>query len=154
MKYWILTIIGREAEQEAYNQGGYGGSTMSPAPGQGQEPYAGQPFYPPPPGQSYDPNAAYAEQQQATAGAPIHPAYGYDQQGYVPPDPHAYTPPPGAAPYQAGNTGPRRADENVSADRSLPSGSSTSHVDDTNTANTPLYDPNGVPFYMSSGEGA
>lgn len=125
---------------------------MSPPPGSGPEPYAGQPFYPPPPGQPYSPNAGY-DAQQAQAGAQIHPAYGYDgpQQGYVPPDPGAYAPPSGAAPYQAGNNGPRRADENVSADRSIPDNPA---IDNANINNVPLYDSNGVPFYTSSGEGA
>ena len=72
----------------------------------------------------------------------------------MPPEPTAYSPPPGAAPYQAGNTGPRRADENVSADRSIHNAPSNSVSALENTAATPLYNPNGVPFYMSAGEGA
>ena len=85
----------------------------------------------------------------------MHPDYGYPPQqaaGYVPPEPNAYSPPPGQNPYGAGNVGPRRADENVSAEKPFHStpGSSTKAVDDPNT---PLYDANGIPFYMSSGEG-
>ena len=71
----------------------------------------------------------------------------------MPPDPNAYSPPPGAAPYAAGNTGPRRADENVSAEKSLHNAPSISTEAPDEPGHTPLYDPNGVPFYMSSGEG-
>ena len=71
----------------------------------------------------------------------------------MPPEPTAYTPPPGAAPY-AGNTGPRRADENVSAAKSFHNVPSNSTSTAEGNTDTPLYDTNGVPFYMSSGEGA
>ena len=71
----------------------------------------------------------------------------------MPPDPTAYSPPPGAAPY-AGNTGPRRADENVSAQKSFDNDPSVNASTSDNYNATPLYDQNGVPFYMSFGEGA
>lgn len=68
--------------------------------------------------------------------------------------PDAYTPPPGAAPFQPQQPRePRRADENVSDE--------VSQVTPNNpTKDPPLYDANGVPFYFDpnsvsdeSGEG-
>ena len=55
-------------------------------------------------------------------------------------------------PYTAGNGGQRRADENVSAENSFHNVPSTS-TKPVDNPNTPLYDANGVPLYMSSGEG-
>ncbi|KAL9124360.1 MAG: hypothetical protein Q9217_006304 [Psora testacea] len=151
------------AERESYRQDPYAQQPYSPPPGQGYppggDPYANQPFYPPNPGQPYSPNAEYQPPPGAPAGAQIHPDYGYPPQqpgGYVPPDPNAYPPPSGAAPYA--NPGQRRADENVSAEKSFrnaPSTFSTHNADTTSNAdaNTPLYDSNGLPVYISSGEG-
>ncbi|KAL9103304.1 MAG: hypothetical protein Q9163_001646 [Psora crenata] len=151
------------AERASRGQDQYAQQPYSPPPGQGYpqgpEPYANQPFYPPHPGQPYSPSADYQAQGGQPVGAQIHPDYGYPPQqpgGYVPPDPNAYQPPPGTAPYV--NPGPRRADENVSAEKpfhNAPSTFSTDNDDNTSVAdaNAPLYDSNGVPFYMSSGEG-
>ena len=155
---------GREAaERELHGPNPYAQQPYSPQPGQGYppggDPYANQPFYPPQPGQPYSPSADYQAQPGPPAGGQIHPDYGYPPQqpgGYMPPEPNVYSPPPGATPYA--NPGPRRADENVSAEtsfRNVPSTFNTNGAD-TNSienANAPLYDSNGVPFYMSAGEG-
>jgi len=134
----------------------YAQQPYSPPPGAGYQQegaaYPNQPYFSPPPGAPYSPNAEY----QAPGGpAPqIHPDYGYPPQqgGYAPPVPNAYSPPPGAAPYAAGNPGPRRADENVSAEKSF---------HNTPNDDVPLYNSSGAPFYfdpnssvnMSVGEG-
>ena len=99
----------------------------------------------PMPGGAYSPQPEYAPAGHpgATPGPQIHPDYGYQAQGYAPPEPNAYSPPPGVNPYAAGGAGgPRRADENVSSEtsRNAPS-------EPVSNNPPPSYNSEGIPFY-------
>ena len=152
-------MVGREeAEQASYGQDPYAQQQQQPFSPNSPQP-AGyvadgqqQPYFPPPPGAPFTPPGAnyppeYQNQQAIPPNAQVHPDYGYPPQGFQPPVPDAYSPPPGAAGYAPQQPRePRRADENVSAD--------TPNVPNNDV---PLYDSNGAPFYYepntSLGEG-
>ena len=149
-------LTGREqAEQESYGHDPYAQQPQSPPAGYVQD--AQQPYFPPPPGAP-----GYGEYQGqpapgvAQGGQQNYAEYGYPPQGgYTPPVPNAYSPPPGAAGYPPQQpTGPRRADENVSAE-TFRNNPETYH--DTPTNDIPLYNADGVPIYFdpiyASGEG-
>ena len=134
----------REAEAQGYGQE-YQQPYSPQAAGYPPDPATfnpNQPMYPPThPGGSLSPQPEYMG-QPAQPGPQIHPDYGYQQQaGYAPPEPNAYSPPPGANPY-AGGVGPRRADENVSAEPSH----DTPKAPVINEP-APMYNSEGIPFY-------